>query len=155
MKVLPLNERHDRKNFDCGNDALNVWLSQTARQHKDKGISSTFVAVATETSSAILGYDSVSLAELVNVSLPPQYAKRMPSRVPVFRLGRLATAIHQQGKRIGEFMLFDAIDRANRIADEIGGIGLVVNAKPSAVEFYERYGFDVMADHPQNLILVF
>ncbi len=155
MRVLPLNERHDRQRFDCGDVDLNGWLKQTARQHKEKGVSSTFVSVATETSVEILGFYAISLAELANADLPAQYAKRLPAKVPVFRLGRLATALDHQGQGVGEFMLFDAIDRATRVSGEVGGIGLVVNAKHSAVEFYQRYGFEQMADHPQNLFLPF
>ena len=155
MRVLPLNDRHDRKRFDCGDVDLNSWLKQTARQHKEKGVSSTFVSVATETSVEILGFYAISLAELANADLPAQYAKRLPAKVPVFRLGRLATALDHQGQGVGEFMLFDAIDRATRVSGEVGGIGLVVNAKHSAVEFYQRYGFEQMADHPQNLFLPF
>lgn len=153
MLVLPLNDGHDRKGFDCGDVELNDWLSQTARQHKEKGVSSTFVAVADKTSSEVLGLYAISLAELVNADLPAQYRKRLPTKVPVFRLGRLATAKRHQGKGIGEHMLFDAIDRVTRIAQEVGGIGLVVNAKPNAVDFYKRYGFEQIADHPQNLFL--
>lgn len=153
MLVLSLDEKHDRKGFDCGDADLNGWLKQTARQHKEKGISSTFVSVSNETSAEILGFYAISLAELVNSNLPAQYGKHLPARLPVFRLGRLATALGHRGQGIGEFMLFDAIDRATRIAGEVGGIGLVVNAKPSAVDFYQRYGFEQMADHPQNLFL--
>lgn len=153
MLVLPLNDGHDRKGFDCGDVEPNDWLSQTARQHKEKGVSSTFVAVADETSAEVLGFYAISLAELVNSDLPAQYRKRLPTKVPVFRLGRLATAKRHQGKGIGEHMLFDAIDRVTRIAQEVCGIGLVVNAKQSAVEFYKRYGFEQMADHPHNLFL--
>lgn len=155
MLVLPLNDRHDRKGFDCGDIDLSGWLKQTARQHKEKGVSSTFVAVSDGASVEILGFYAISLAELVNANLPTQYGKRLPNKVPVFRLGRLATALGHQGKGIGEFMLFDAIDRAARISGEVGGIGLVVNAKHSAVEFYQSYGFEQMADHPQNLFLPF
>lgn len=153
MLVLPLNEGHDRKGFDCGDAELNAWLNQTARQHKEKGVSSTFVAVTDEASAEVLGFYAISLAELVNADIPAQYRKRLPSKVPVFRLGRLATAKQHQGKGIGEHMLFDAIDRVTRIAEEVGGVGLVVNAKQSAVDFYKRYGFEQMADHPQNLFL--
>ncbi len=153
MLVLPLNDSHDRKSFDCGDADLNGWLKQTARQHKEKGISSTFVSVVNEASVEILGFYAINLAELANTNLPAQYAKRLPAKVPVFRLGRLAIALGHQGKGIGEFMLFDAIARATRISGEVGGIGLVVNAKNSAVDFYQRYGFEQMADHPQNLFL--
>lgn len=155
MLVLPLNDRHDRKGFDCGDAELNAWLSQTARQHKEKGVSSTFVAVAEETSTEVLGFYAISLAELLNTDLPAQYRKRLPIKIPVFRLGRLATATRHRRQGIGEHMLFDTIDRVTRIAKEVGGIGLVVNAKPSAVEFYQNYGFEQMADHPLNLFLPF
>jgi GNAT superfamily N-acetyltransferase len=130
-------------------------VSQTARQHKEKGVSSTFVAVAEETSIEVLGFYAISLAELVNADLPAQYRKRLPNKVPVFRLGRLATATQHRRKGIGEHLLFDAIDRGTRIATEVGGIGLVVNAKYSAIEFYQKYGFEQMADHPLNLFLPF
>lgn len=153
MLVLPLNERHDRKGFNCGDADLNGWLRQTARQHKEKRVSSAFVALADETSTEVLGFYAISLAELVNIDLPAQYGKRLPAKVPAFRLGRLATALRHRRKGIGEYMLFDAIDRVTRIAAEVGGIGLIVNAKPSAVDFYRRYGFERMADHPQNLFL--
>lgn len=153
MLVLPLNEGHDRKGFDCGNAELNGWFSQVAKQHKEKGVSSAFVAVTAIASTEVLGFYAVSMAELINANLPTQYRKRLPAKVPVFRLGRLATAKGHQGKGIGEFMLFDAIDRVTRITGEVGGIGLVVNAKHAAVDFYTRYGFEQMADHPHNLFL--
>ncbi|MBV8048062.1 MAG: GNAT family N-acetyltransferase [Paludibacterium sp.] len=153
MMVLPLNDRHDRNHFDCGDVDLNGWLKRIAKQHKEKGVSSTFVAVADEQSTEVLGFYAISLAELVNTDLPTTYKKRLPVKVPVFRLGRLATAILHRRKGIGEYMLFDAIDRVTRIAREVGGIGLVVNAKHAAVNFYQRYGFEPMADHPQHLFL--
>lgn len=37
MLVLPLNDRHDRKSFDCGDVDLDGWLKQTTRQHKELG----------------------------------------------------------------------------------------------------------------------
>jgi GNAT superfamily N-acetyltransferase len=153
MRVLPLNDGHDRKGFDCGDADLNRWLATVARQHKEKGVSSTFVAVADETGSEVLGFYALSLAELVNADLPSQYRKRLPGKLPAFRLGRLATAKGHQGHRIGEFLLFDAIDRVTRIAQEVGGVGLVVDAKLPAIPFYRQYGFEPLADHPGNLFL--
>jgi GNAT superfamily N-acetyltransferase len=120
-----------------------------------KGLSSTFVVAVDETSPEVLGFYAISLAELVNAELPEQYRKRLPVKVPVFCLGRLAIDRRHQGKGMGEHLLFDAIDRVTCIAKEVGGIGLVVDAKRSAIGFYERYGFEPMADHPQNLFLSF
>lgn len=153
MLVLPLSKWHDRSGFDCGDTQLNGWLAQVAKQHKEKGVSSTFVVAASETSTEVMGFYAINMAELINADLPEKYRKRLPSKVPVFRLGRLATSNSYQRKGIGEFMLFDVIDRISRIATEVGGVGLVVDAKPTAVDFYKRYGFDPMGDHPQHLFL--
>ncbi len=87
------------------------------------------------------------------MDLPEKLQKRLPQKVPAFRLGRLAVSEQQKGKRFGEVLLFDAIDRVSRIANEGGGVALVVNAKTSAVAFYSRYGFEPMMDHPDNLFL--
>jgi hypothetical protein len=87
MLVLPLNDRHDRKGFDCGDGDLNAWLSQTARQHKEKGISSNFVAVAEETSLEVLGFYAISVSELVNADLPAQYRNAYRTRFPCFVWG--------------------------------------------------------------------
>jgi GNAT superfamily N-acetyltransferase len=155
MLFLPLNDGHDRRGFDCGDTDLNRWFVQIAKQHKEKGVSSTLVAVGDEISNEVLGFYAINLAELANTDLPIKYQKKLPVRVPVFRLGRLATAKKHQGLRIGENLLFDAIDRTKRIAKEVGGVGLLVNAKPSAVEFYKQYGFEQMSDHSNNLLLMF
>ena len=153
MLIQALSEAHDRKGFDCGDTDLNRWFSQIAKQHKNKGVSSTFVAVNHLGSAQVLGYYALSLAELLHADLPLAQRKRLPAKVPVYRLGRLAIDKAQQGQHIGEFLLFDAIDRVTRIAQEVGGVGLIVDAKPSAVGFYQRYGFDQMTDHPQHLFL--
>jgi GNAT superfamily N-acetyltransferase len=151
--VQPLNDGHDRKGFDCGDADLNRWFHQVAKQHKEKGVSSTFVVVSEAVGTEVLGFYAINLAEAINADLPASINKRLPEKVPVFRLGRLATAKRHQGKRIGEFMLFDAIDRVTRISTEVGGVGLVVNAKPTAVSFYQQYGFEQMSDHHLNLFL--
>lgn len=155
MRVLLLNKAHDRQRFDCGDASLNTWLKQTARQHQEKKISSTFVAVKDDIDTEILGFYAINLAELINADFPEQYKKRLPMRVPVFRLGRLAIALQHQGKGIGEILLFDAIDRVRRVAIEVGGIGIVVHAKPSAIKFYKRYGFEQMSDYTKHLFLPF
>lgn len=109
MLALPLNDGHDRQGFDCGDADLNRWLQQTARQHKEKGVSSTFVAVTVPSSPGVLGYYAVSLPELTSPDLPSRHRMRLPLKVPAFRLGRLATSVLHRGQGIGEHLQFDAI----------------------------------------------
>ena len=153
MLFLPLSDHHDRQSFQCEEPALSDWLKKTARQHQEKRISSPMVAVADETSPVILGYYAYSVAELLTVDLPEIRQKKLPRVIPVFRLGRLARDVNQKGSGLGELLLFDAIDRTSKAAQVVSGVGLVVDAKPAAVEFYLRYGFEQLLDHPLKLFL--
>jgi GNAT superfamily N-acetyltransferase len=153
MQVLPLAGGHDRQGFDCGRRELNDWLRQIARQHQQKGLSKTFVAVPDDEPDRICGYYALTLAELENRHLPLAWRKKLPRRIPGVRLGRLAVARALQGKGLGELLLVDALTRARRIHVEAGGIGLFVDAlDEQAAGFYRRFGF---ASAPDNPLLLF
>ena len=154
MQVLPLAGSHDRQGFDCGRQELNDWLRQVARQHQDKGLSKTFVAIREEAPERICGYYALTLAELENRHLPQVWRKNLPRRIPGVRLGRLAVDKQYQGKGLGEILLVDALTRARRIHIEAGGIGLFVDALDhKAAGFYTRFGFLPMPDEPLLLFL--
>ncbi len=154
MRVLSLTGSHDRQGFDCGCQELNDWLQQLARQHQDKGLSKTFVAICEDEPSRICGYYALTLAELENRHLPEAWRKKMPRRIPGVRLGRLAVDRPCQGKGLGELLLVDALTRARRIYAEAGGIGLFVDAiDEQAAEYYRRFGFQSVPDNPLLLFL--
>lgn len=154
MQVLPLTGSHDRQGFDCGRQELNDWLRQVARQHQDKGLSKTFVAVRDDAPEHICGYYALTLAELENRHLPEAWRKKLPRRIPGVRLGRLAVDKQYQGKGLGELLLVDALTRARRIYMEAGGIGLFVDAiDERAAAYYRRFGFAAAPDNPLLLFL--
>jgi GNAT superfamily N-acetyltransferase len=154
MQVLPLTGSHDRQGFNCGRQELNDWLRQVARQHQDKGLSKTFVAVREDAPEHICGYYALTLAELENRHLPDAWRKKLPRRIPGVRLGRLAVDKQYQGKGLGELLLVDALTRARRIYTEAGGIGLFVDAiDERATDYYRRFGFQASPDNPLLLFL--
>jgi len=154
MQILPLTGGHDRQNFDCGRSELNIWLRQIARQHQDKGLSKTYVAIQDEEPTIICGFYALTLAEIESRFLPDAQKKRFPQRIPGIRLGRLAVDNRYQKKGLGELLLVDAISRSGRIHKEAGGVGLFVDAlDDSAAAFYRHYGFQSLPDNP--LLLVF
>jgi len=153
MQLLSLTGSHDRQGFDCGRQELNDWLRQVARQHQDKGLSKTFVAIREEAPNCICGYYAVTLAELENRHVPAAWRKKLPRRIPGIRLGRLAVDKHYQGKGLGELLLVDALTRAQRIFAEAGGIGLFVDAfDDRAAGYYQRFGF---VASPDSALLLF
>ncbi len=154
MRVLSLAGNHDRQGFDCGRQELNDWLRQVARQHQDKGLSKTFVAVRDEAPDRVCGYYALTLAELETHHLPEAWRKKLPRRIPGVRLGRLAIDREFQGKGLGELLLVEALRRALRIYAEAGGIGLFVDAlDEQAAGYYRRFGFAASPDNPLLLFL--
>jgi len=154
MQVIPLAGSHDRQGFDCGRQELNDWLRQVARQHQNKGLSKTFVALRDQEPARICGYYALTLAELESRHLPEAWRKKLPRRIPGVRLGRLAVDRQYQDKDLGKLLLIDALARAQRIYTEAGGIGLFVDAlDEQAAGYYRRFGFEASPDNPLLLFL--
>jgi GNAT superfamily N-acetyltransferase len=149
-----LSSRHDRSAFDCGEPALNEFLRRYANQNQARGISRTFVAVG-EGQRKVVGFYSLAAGVVTFAELPEAARRRLPRYpVPVVHLGRLATCQSVQGQGLGEAILFDALTRSLRAADEVGVVAVDVWAKTDrARSFYRRYGFESLLDDEMHLYL--
>lgn len=155
-KIELLAKSHDRKGFDCGNEPLNLFLQQTARQHAERGISRTFVLVDEEAlpPKPILGFFALSLCQIRSDSLSPQEAKKLPREVSGVRLGRLAVARAYQRRGLGKTLLVAAMGKFMEICNRAGGLGLFVDAKDEgARRYYEQFGFVSLPSNELRLFL--
>jgi GNAT superfamily N-acetyltransferase len=150
-----LSRHHDRANFDCGVPALNEYLHRYARQNHESGGAKTFVAVVGKAPTVVLGYYSISPGAIAFARTPAAITKRLGRyEVPVFRLGRLAVALSQQGRGLGADLLLAAGERALAVAQEVGGVALAIDAKDErAAMWYERFGALRLLDDPLKLVL--
>ena len=154
MQILALAGNHNRQGFDCNRPELNDWLAKIARQHQDKGLSKTFVAVPDDVPTRILGYYALTLTEVETQALPDSVRKKLPLAVPGVRLGRLAVDQSVQGRRLGELLLVDSMQRVRAIREHAGVIGLFIDAlDEEAKGFYSRYGAVAFLDSPLKLFL--
>lgn len=154
LTIQSLTGSHNRSDFDCGKPALNEWLLRTARQHQEKDISQTFVAVEASSPTKVLGFYALSACEVVTEELPDEVAKKLPRKMPAVKLGRLAVDRAVQGQGLGELLLMDAIHRTCNVREHIGAFALFVDAKDDeAVAFYAKYGFIALPDASSTLVL--
>ena len=95
----PIEKRHDRASFDCGDTDLNDLLQRHARKSHEKGGAKTFLAIDDADTTRILGFYSLSPASIA-YERTPELVNRGLARheVPVFRLGRLAVDMSAQGE---------------------------------------------------------
>lgn len=148
-------KQHDRKAFDCEEPTLNEYLCRYARQNHTSGGAKTFVAVPLDEPSRILGYYSLSPAE-VSVNRVPKRVQKGHVRYPLpgFRLARLAVAREHQGQGLGGQLFFSAGERCFAAAREVGGVILIIDAKNEEVaRWYEGFGALSLIDSPLQLIL--
>jgi GNAT superfamily N-acetyltransferase len=74
--------------------------------------------------------------------LPTPARKKLPHYpLPVPRLARLAVDSSARRRGLGRALLRFVLQLAIRMSNDYGCVGVVVDAKPGAVDFYAKYGF--------------
>jgi GNAT superfamily N-acetyltransferase len=147
--------RHDRLVFTSGVVDLDDYLRRFAFQQSKKGVTVVRVLVDTDTPATILGYYSLSAAQVDTVQLDKRAQQKLPRYpVPCFRMGRLAVHAAYHGCGYGRFLLGCAVLRCLEARKQVAAYALLVDAKDAkAKAFYEHYGFIPCLDSPMMLYL--
>lgn len=140
VEIRALAQKDDRSPFQSGDPDLDRFFRVFAGQNQFKHyIGVTYVAVEQD---QILGFVTVAAGSVEIDALPAAKRRSLPLYpLPVLRLARLAVDISARGRGLGEQLLRFVFEMAVRMTDEFGCVGVVVDAKPGAVEFYRKYGF--------------
>lgn len=140
IEVRALRASDDRSGFSSGDTDLDRFFAKFAGQNQFKHhVGVTYVAVEGAT---ILGFATVAPGHVEIDGLPAGERKKLPGYpLPVLRLARLAVDRSAQGRGIGRELLRFVLRLASRMADELGCVGVVVDAKHDAIEFYRKHGF--------------
>ena len=149
---MPLDASHDTAAFDCGRPELNRWLEKYALMNQRTGVSRTLVlALKTQ----IVGFYALAPGSVQRTDASPPLAEDMGNfPVPVVILARLAVDLGEQGKGYGGELLRDAMIRAARGADAVGGRALLVHAKDEeAAAFYAHFDFEPSPTDSLHLFL--
>lgn len=141
VEIRALRPDDNRDGFRSGDVELDRFFQKFAGQNQFRlHIGTTYVAVR---ESEILGFATLSATSITIQDLPKSARKRLPKYpLPALRLARLAVAEKAQGQGIGKQLLKTVFGIAHEMADRTGCVAVVVDAKPAAVEFYQRYGFE-------------
>jgi GNAT superfamily N-acetyltransferase len=138
--VVLLEASHDRNQFDCGVEPLNIYLKQYALQNQKKGMVRNYVTCR---GPRVVGYYSLAYGSAAQVDAPPGFTKGIGKYpIPLMILARLAVDLREKGQGLGKALLKDAILRTLQAADIAGLKAIFVQAKDQDAErFYARHGF--------------
>ncbi len=140
MEIRALHEGDERSQFRSGDPDLDRFFHRFAGQSQFRHyLGVTYVAVD---AGRILGFATVAPGHVEIEGLPAAARKKLPRYpLPVPRLARLAVDQAARGQGLGRQLLRFVFGLALGMARDYGCVGVAVDAKPDAVDFYKQYGF--------------
>lgn len=147
--------KHNRNQFDCGQNILNVYLKTRANQEQKKWLNITYV-MTSKLSNEIVGYYTLSNSAIKLASMLPNLKQDIPPTydIPTIKIGRLAVDKNYHNKGLGSLLLKNAFNRIIEISTLSGIRGIEVIAKDHyATEFYQKFGFIPLLDSQNVLFL--
>ncbi|WP_029007755.1 GNAT family N-acetyltransferase [Azospirillum halopraeferens] len=150
----PLAAEDDRSAFDCGRESLNLWFRRRAGDNQLSGVSRTSV-VCDPVTGAIIGYVSLSAAQIERAFLPKAAQRNRPDPIPALLLGQLAVDRRYHGNGYARSLLFFALKTAVRLSDDMGCFGVITHPLDDDVRaFYSRFGFETLPFDPKRSMIV-
>ncbi len=160
VEIRVLRPDDARDTFRSGDIELDRFFHKFAGQNQFRlHIGTTYIAVHETT---ILGFVTLTATSINIIDLLKSARKRLPNYpLPALRMARLAVGQSARGQGIGKQLLKATFAIAHEMAERTGCVAVVVDAKPDAVPFYERFGFEpfelltgALGDRPVPLSMV-
>lgn len=153
LRIEKLQRTHKVDIFDCGEDALNRFLTRFAFPNQQAGASQTYIGLSGD---AVIGFYTLIVGQVFYEDAPERLTKGLAHHpVPIMLLARLAVSVTWQGKGIGKGLLKDAMRRTLQAADIAGIRAFGVHAKDeTARSYYAQFGFVASPTDPFHLFVL-
>ena len=120
------SRRHDREQFDSGEQVLDEWLRRYAGQNRRRDTAATWVIA--NSNDVVVGYASVAMTGIDRSAAPEALAKGAPDPVPALLLGRLAVDRRYANLGIGTALALHALATAVELNEKAACRAVVVTA---------------------------
>ena len=150
----PLAPDDDRVAFDCGRETLNHWFRRHAWRNQESGLSRTNV-ICDPTTGGIIGYVSLSTAQIERAWLSKAEQRNRPDPMPALLLGQLAIDRNHQGLGHARSLMLFALTTAVRFSRDIGCFCVLTHPLDEGVRsFYRAFGFEDLPFDPVRSMAV-
>lgn len=150
----PLRAGDDRSAFECGRESLDQWFHRRAWDNQLANVTRTSVVCDGDT-GRIIGYVSLSAAQIERGHLPKPAQRNRPDPIPAILLARLAVDRTRQGEGLSRSLMFYALTTAVRLARDLGCFCVLTHPLDDGVRaFYARFGFEDLPYDPHRAMAV-
>ena len=133
---------------------MNGWFRRHAWFNQANNLSRVTV-IKDPANGRIIGYVSLSAAQIERAHLPKPQQRNRPDPVPVLLLGQLAVDRNYQGQGHGADLMQYALKAALHISDVIGAVGVITHPLDVAARgFYRQFGFEDLPFDPRRAMIV-
>ena len=141
MEIRPLRPSDERSRFSADDPEIDRFFRTFAGQNQfEKYVGTTYVAVE---GADILGFVTVAGSSLGLDTLPVRLRKHLPKYdLPILRLARLGVDAQRAGAGVGRQLVRHVLHLALQQAEQVGCVGVLVDAKPGRESYYAQFGFE-------------
>ena len=133
---------------------MNHWFRRHGWANHVAGVSRVNVICDTAT-GMIVGYVTLSAAQIERSSLPKSHRRNMPDPLSATLLGQLAVHRDFQARGYARSLLLFALRTALRASQDIASWGVITHPLDDAVrKFYARHGFQDLPFDPHRAMVV-
>ena len=138
-----------KKNFSCKSTELERHIKQYAFNHQKEGLFQTYFYV--DDNDNFLGYISVSVATIERKTIEDEIdiSPSLRYSIPAIKITRLCVFNGLCSKGIGSILMTFANILAVVQQKKVGCRALIVDSKPEAIVFYQKFGF-IEIDKEEN-----
>lgn len=137
LEIRRILRSDDLSAFDCGQPHLNEYFHNYAKQNTFRHRSAiSWLAVEGQ---EIAGAMAVTIATVSPTDMAEVESLRYPA--PVLRVGRLAVDVRWQAHGVGKLLLSAACRLAVAVDEQVGCLGILVDAKEKAISWYQKRNF--------------
>ena len=153
FRLEPLQRRHPRRQFDCGQGDVDDWLRSKALQHQEKRLSSTRVLI--DPGGAIAGYYTLATGQVDFGDLPSDLVRKLPRRaLPVAIVAWLGVSLAHQGQQLGDLLFAQALRDCYEAGQTFAFVAVILDCiDDRAKTFYQRWDFAELPGNPYRLFL--
>lgn len=149
----PLQKNHPRRQFDCGQGAVNEWLRTKALQHQEKRLSATKVLLDGRGASA--GFYTLATGLVDFADLPSDLVRKLPRHaLPVAIVAWLGVSQTHQGQELGKLLFAQALRDCHVAGQTFAFVAVILDCVDErATSFYQRWDFAELPGNPFRLFL--
>lgn len=135
----PAKSYKGQKAFDCGHEVINIFVARALKQQTQRNISVAYVL--TEDDTTFVGFYTLMSASIHKEELSALAPGSLPRQVPVAKLAMLGVSTIYKGQGLGKGLLRHAMEVTATASEQIGMLGLYLDADDGAYDFYIKHTF--------------